>query len=483
MIHAPDCSSHYPDWRKSYPDRTDVFVEGGFGENFVTAKMNERNVCIGDLISVGSEVLLQVSLPRQPCFKLNHRFSIKNFAPITSQTSRTGWYYRVVREGTVKKGDELKLVERKWPKWTIERIQEYLVRDTENLEMMEELAAIESLGEECRGQFRNRVAKAKRKREPRTEEVWTDMKVIGRTMETSRVVSLVFQAQGNHPDKGTSVMGAHAKLKLPNDLVRSYSVISDDHEDYIFDNRITIGVALDEHSRGGSEYLHKSAKVGDIVKIGRVTEDIKNAKAASNHIFIAGGIGITAFLRMMEGYREMHWGLKLHYAVRSPTDIPFRKRLQAFGDHITYYHNSEGERMDLRKIIRDRPWNSHIYVCGPSRMMDAAQAAVEEFGVAADEVHYEAFGADISGDPFEVRVANKDGAVLQVGKDDSLLEILRKKYSEVGSSCEVGNCGTCKVTLKEGKVDHRGTALLTEERQTAMLSCVSRGIGRITIEV
>ena len=116
-------------------------------------------------------------------------------------------------------------------------------------------------------------------------------------------------------------------------------------------------------------------------------------------------------------------------------------------------------------------------------MMDAAQAAVEEFGVAADEVHYEAFGADISGDPFEVRVANKDGAVLQVGKDDSLLEILRKKYSEVGSSCEVGNCGTCKVTLKEGKVDHRGTALLPEERQTAMLSCVSRGIGRITIEV
>jgi ferredoxin-NADP reductase len=388
-----------------------------------------------------------------------------------------------VREGTVKAGDKLTLVERKWPRWTIERIQEYLVRDTENLEMMEELAAIEALGEECKGQFRNRVAKAKKKRAPQAAEVWLDMKIVARKMETPRIVSLVLQAQGDHPDKGTSVMGAHAKLKLPNDLVRSYSVVSDDNEDYIFDDKITIGVALDEGSRGGSEYLHKSAKVGDMIKIGRVTNDVKTAGAASNHIFIAGGIGITAFLRMMVLYRTIHWGLRLHYAVRSPEDVPFGERLQVFGDDIAYYHKSNGERMDLRSIIRDRPWNSHIYVCGPSRMMDAAQAAAEEFGVAADEIHYEAFGADISGDPFEVEVANKGGAILQVGEEDSLLEVLRKNYSEVGSSCEVGNCGTCKVTLKSGKVDHRGTALLPEEKQSAMLSCVSRGIGRITIEI
>lgn len=65
--------------------------------------MNERNVCIGDIISVGADdgVLLQVSLPRQPCFKLNHRFQLKNFAPNTYKLSRTGWYYRVLREGSV----------------------------------------------------------------------------------------------------------------------------------------------------------------------------------------------------------------------------------------------------------------------------------------------------------------------------------------------------------------------------------------------
>jgi MOSC domain-containing protein YiiM len=87
--------------------------------------MNERNVCIGDIMSVGDEVLLQVSLPRQPCFKLNHRFQLKNFAPNTYKASRTGWYYRVLREGTLQAGDEIKLVERKHPTWTIERVQEY----------------------------------------------------------------------------------------------------------------------------------------------------------------------------------------------------------------------------------------------------------------------------------------------------------------------------------------------------------------------
>jgi MOSC domain-containing protein YiiM len=79
---------HYSSWRREYPDAME-FEVGGFGENLVSEKMNERNVCIGDVVRVG-EVLLQVSLPRQPCFKLNHRFGIKGFAAQTWKKSRTG---------------------------------------------------------------------------------------------------------------------------------------------------------------------------------------------------------------------------------------------------------------------------------------------------------------------------------------------------------------------------------------------------------
>ena len=99
---AVDCASHYPNWRDEFPAAASRFQPGGFGENLVLAHMNERNVCIGDIVSVGTDgLILQVSLPRQPCFKLNHRFQLKNFAPNTYKLSRTGWYYRVLQEGTI----------------------------------------------------------------------------------------------------------------------------------------------------------------------------------------------------------------------------------------------------------------------------------------------------------------------------------------------------------------------------------------------
>jgi MOSC domain-containing protein YiiM len=118
---------HYKDWKSDHPEAADAFEIGSFGENLVASGgMNERNVCVGDIIRVGGDngVLLQVSLPRQPCFKLNSRFGLKGFAAQTWKKSRTGWYYRVIEEGWMEVGDEITLVERKYSDWTIERVQE-----------------------------------------------------------------------------------------------------------------------------------------------------------------------------------------------------------------------------------------------------------------------------------------------------------------------------------------------------------------------
>ncbi|KAM4066070.1 MOCO sulfurase C-terminal domain-containing protein [Hirsutella rhossiliensis] len=460
------CSSHYPGWRHSYPERAEKFVPGGFGENFVTAHMNERNVCIGDVISVGSQVLLQVSLPRQPCFKLNHRFSLKNFAPITHQTSRTGWYYRVLRPGEVSPGDEIRLTERKWPEWTVERVQEYLHRDKENLDMNRKLAELDALGEESLKQ-----------------DVWKDWRIISRRMQTSRVVSIVLEHTTPEEDAQKKLPGAHARIKLPNGLIRSYSVVAGGDSIFNLSNKMELGVALEDNSRGGSRYLHESAKVGDILQVGRITTDVDAASSASHHCFIAGGIGLTAFLAMIKGMHSINFSYILHYAVRSAEDIPFRDRLESFKENIVFYDKSEGQRMNIEQIVQTLTWNSQLYVCGPNRMMEAARSAVEACGIPPTEVHYEAFAADISGDPFEAIVANRAEQTVTVGEEESLLEALRRKNLDVPSSCEVGNCGTCKVTLKEGRVQHRGTALTPEEKYTSMLACVSRGIGRVTIEV
>lgn len=485
------CCSHYPTWQKEFPDAATRFDRGGFGENFVTERMNERNVCIGDIVSVGNDgVLLQVSLPRQPCFKLNHRFQLKNFAPNTYKTSRTGWYYRVLHEGTVQAGDEIRLVQRKWPKWTIERVQEYLHRTLDDAAMNEELAAIADMGDESRNAFEKRVEKlkAKQKRAAGTEEEkerWRDFKIIEKKTQTPRILSFVLEAMKQNPEAGDVQLGSHARLKLPNGLLRSYSIVSGNPD------RFELGIALEEPSRGGSAYLHSTAKEGDIIQVGRVTADVKPAGAASNHVFIVGGIGITAFLSMLEMYQKIHWEATLHFALRdAANDMPFRSRIEALGDSVRLYDGSKGQRMDIPAIFAGLSWNSHVYVCGPTRMMDQAILESKKRGLGEDEVHFEAFGADTTGDPFEVEVKSarerkKKSEVLQVGAEETLLEVLRKHFGDddVPSSCEVGNCGTCKVVVRSGRVEHRGTALLDEEKDEAMLSCVSRGIGRIAIEI
>lgn len=401
--------------------------------------------------------------------------------------SRTGWYFRVLREGTVQAGDAIRLVERRHPEWTIERVQEYLHRNPGVAEMNEELAAIEEFGAECRDLFRGRVVK-QRARERRLRLAarqgpsWREYRVVERQQQTRKIVSFVLEAaEPLRAEDGEDVElkpGSHAKLRLGNGLVRAYSIVDGDR------NRFQLGVALDEKSRGGSRYLHEAVQVGHTVQVGAITAAVPAASAASHHIFVAGGVGITAFLSLMERYRDIHYSAVLHYAVRSADEVPFRERLARLGsDRVVIYDKAAGQRLDVRRIIENMQWNSQLYFCGPKRLMDEAAKETRAHGIPEREVHFEAFEADVSGDPFEAVVANKGGRVVKVGEEETLLECLQRYFDDVDSSCGVGNCGTCRVGLRDGRVDHRGTALTEDEKATSMLSCVSRGVGRITIEI
>lgn len=465
--------------------------------------MNERNVCIGDVMSVGwagandkdsGGLLLQVSLPRQPCFKLNHRFELKGFAPNTWRLSRTGWYYRVLREGHVAAGDEIRLVERPHPRWTIERIQEYLHRNTSDLAATEELAAIPEFGKECHDAFVSRAAKlrAKARREQGLDDEeeddpaqWRDFKIAEKQRQTGRITSFVLEAVESVPEPESIGQGSHAKLRIPipgraDPLVRAYSIVGGDR------NRLELGVALEPDSRGASRHLHETAATGDVIQVGRIT-GMNLVTSCSSHVFVAGGVGITAFLALLEALRKFNFDASLHYAVRSADDIPFEERVQALGsDVVTIYDASAGQRLSIPNIIKTMPWNSRLYFCGPPRMMDEALRETRAAGIPPEEVHFEAFSADTGGDPFKAVVANRDGAEVQVGADESLLEALQARFGadQVPSSCEVGNCGTCVVRLRAGRAEHRGSALGEEDKAAgSMLSCISRGVGRITIEI
>jgi MOSC domain-containing protein YiiM len=128
---------HYGYWREKLAPLD--LPHGAFGENFTTAGMLEAEVCVGDIYTVGSAVV-QVSQPREPCWKVARRWRIKDLTAQVERTGRTGFYFRVVRHGEVQAGDALALRERPAPQWSIERCNEAMHRRKEDEALARELA-------------------------------------------------------------------------------------------------------------------------------------------------------------------------------------------------------------------------------------------------------------------------------------------------------------------------------------------------------
>ncbi len=117
---------------------------GAFGENFTTRGFTEEQVCIGDTFHIGSAIV-QVSQPRQPCWKLARKFNQKKLPFWVQQTGKTGWYFRVIQEGVVEAGNSFQLIEQKYPQWTLAKANELMHRPTRSLAQVENILACELL--------------------------------------------------------------------------------------------------------------------------------------------------------------------------------------------------------------------------------------------------------------------------------------------------------------------------------------------------
>lgn len=103
-------ADHYEFWQKHYPDLEMPW--GMFGENLTVKGLNEKEINIGDTYKIG-EALVQVTQPRQPCFKLQFRFKNNEIVRQFVDSGFSGVYVRVLESGSVKPGDTLKLIDKK----------------------------------------------------------------------------------------------------------------------------------------------------------------------------------------------------------------------------------------------------------------------------------------------------------------------------------------------------------------------------------
>jgi ferredoxin len=212
------------------------------------------------------------------------------------------------------------------------------------------------------------------------------------------------------------------------------------------------------------------------------------AKDAAQHVLIAGGIGVTPFLAMIERLAAEGADWTLHYCVRRRTDAAFAERLLLWHSGRVRLHVTQGDasaRLDMGALLRELVAGTHVYCCGPAGLMAAVHEASRHWP--AGHVHFEAFQAasppgvaDCAS--FTATIASA-GQAIKVGPEVSLLDALRAHGIDVLASCEVGTCGTCRLDLRDGRVDHRDMVFTARERATSLMACVSRGIGDVVLDL
>lgn len=135
-----------------------LFPHGSFGENFTLSNWTEENLCIGDIVEAG-EAVLQVSQPRQPCYKLGLRNELPSLPMQAQQTGYTGFYFRVLKEGHIRAGESLIIAERHSARKSIAEANRVMYIDKEDVRAIQELLQVQELSASWREQLEGRLVK------------------------------------------------------------------------------------------------------------------------------------------------------------------------------------------------------------------------------------------------------------------------------------------------------------------------------------
>ncbi|MBA1146024.1 MOSC domain-containing protein [Ectothiorhodospiraceae bacterium WFHF3C12] len=154
VCHYP--ADHLPVWRGRYPGKADAFVPGAFGENISANGWLEDQVCVGDVFRLG-EALIQVSQPRQPCWKVNARFGIDDLSRAMVESRRNGWLYRVLEPGRVAPGAVLERLESSGPPLPLDRLWTVTLDVADSPDELMEAAAHPALAQAWRLRLRTRA--------------------------------------------------------------------------------------------------------------------------------------------------------------------------------------------------------------------------------------------------------------------------------------------------------------------------------------
>lgn len=154
LSHYP--AEHYAIWAELYPDAASLLGPGVLGENISTNGLTERNVRVGDVFRMGTAVV-EVSQPRQPCWKISQRLEVPDLAREVASTGRSGWLYRVLEPGYLGPGDVAERVDTAAHGITLADMWAIHNSTRPSIEDLEALAELDVLADSWRRRFAQRL--------------------------------------------------------------------------------------------------------------------------------------------------------------------------------------------------------------------------------------------------------------------------------------------------------------------------------------
>ena len=511
--------------------RTD-FTYGEFGENFTVEGLSDDEVCVGDRYRIGTAVF-EVTQPRVTCYRVGIRMNEPQMAALLVSHGRPGFYCRVLEEGEVEAGDEIVRVMEGPESMTISEVNALLYKPGHPANRLEQALRIPALSAGWRSSFKALLERtqstgatsgnpglASAAGPPGAWTGFRPMRVMGKKRESGSVTSLLLEpADGHNLSAGLPGQFIVLRLRPTPDappLLRSYSLSGEPS-----DARYRISVKRNLDGVAGA-YIGDKIGVGDIVDVAAPRGSFTLAPGEGPVILLSAGIGVTPVLAMLlalaaaNSSREVWW---IHGA-RDSFEHPFaeevRARLKALPhphSHIRYSAPSPGDRPAVDFDAPGRvgvpvleelrvPRDADFYLCGPPAFMADLPAGLLAWGVAADHIHTETFGAGPSKTPGIIEAPDKPphlptgpvgtGPLVSFARSgfnvrwgppfQSLLELAEACDVPVRWSCRTGVCHNCETTLIVGAVGYRPDPVEPPADGNALICC-SQPRGDIVIDL
>ena len=198
-------------------------------------------------------------------------------------------------------------------------------------------------------------------------------------------------------------------------------------------------------------------------------------------MLFGGGIGVTPLLPMFRALKAREQNVKLYYWVRSQDEFLCQDELADDPD-VQLFITSEGAVPRLSDLLPSISSAARLYCCGPEAMLNAFADSAK--GRQETLLHVEHFApvlqnSNRSNAPFTIML-QRQGLMLEVPADKSILEVCLDAGIDVPYSCEEGICGACQIKVLDGTVDHRDSVwpAATHDEDGSMIVCCSRAAGK-----